>query len=804
MSARSVRYESSLQDIIFDIYNGAEYNFKLHRWPLPDLTLSQLVDKLKEKREFQNINNATLRNELTKFRFIYNIKNDLYKLFMQIDDICLSSINKHLIACNKLHWINNKMICRNGMNLKTYECDSFFYPNQLGRCQFLHIHKQYLFDRIYCLILYIYYDEQKMHVLSRNKHWKDFNILLGVFIYFWGVMYKYYPIPFDVDGSDVKTWIHILTKYNTYYDSYKKKDVPVWTLDDDNRIVIKVDKYTFISMICYGDFFYNECYNKIYDPNNSIKILHPTLCNSVHVPFCLKKYLRQNINIKFKDSMQIHLHHGLYRLHNEMNIEKNEYGNQYNLFSKDENLIPFEFKNIQNLKEDPRKFFNVKASHFDKIIDGGYHDPYNHKLILYNITVTIDNVIKNINYILRNIPISSIYDVCISNIQKNIILKYRIYQYKYFIYRFLNIFRFINSRCIFGRKKIIYIDSELSDKQDILIIEVRDVNLLMNGLHLRNWLKKIIEIYEMQRYGTNLLTQLMEFLNSRILYTNIIDVDYSTIYINLFFENKFPITRLFNNIPSLDPNLYRIQIYDPIESGRFIQHVVPECYHFFSHCLQLFLEKNDDQFIDNGLNQLMNCTVDEQNIDKINNLLALSGNNQKHNHYLKIKFGQSELKFVRSLKTTSRFNNINNDQIFINKSIQVEIIKNDQRNKNTLIVSNNNDQSVINKSVKSISTQIIQQNNNDENANYRFKNNEIPFDHPLSSISIMRSNKCRSYYNDIDNFKTHPNSITIQSDSSSPNINEDDELKVMDEHQELHESMYNELAQRYNHQYFNK
>ena len=68
----------------------------------------------------------------------------------------------------------------------------------------------------------------------------------------------------------------------------------------------------------------------------------------------------------------------------------------------------------------------------------------------------------------------------------------------------------------------------------------------------------------------------------------------------------------------------------------------------------------------------------------------------------------------------------------------------------------------------------------------------------------MRLNKSQSYYNDDDNFRIDTNSSTLQSDSSSANINEDDELKVMDEHQELHERMYNELAQRYNHQYFNK
>ena len=678
MLAVGVKYLSSIQDIILDIYNGADHNFSINTWPFPDYTLSQLIIKLREKKYFRNKTNEDLKKSLKKIRCLFEIRDDVYRLFIQIDDICPIGTNPHFESCYKLHWINNCMICNLGINLKTYTC-----PKN-SKCSRLHISKQYLFDRILSLLLYLYIQFKGKELVS-DEFWLNFSISLDQFIENWKLIFKLHPVPVDNENDISSSWMRILKNYNNYYDPIQKKYVIAYKLHDNSYITFKCDKNKMLGIICWPNFFDNFCYNDIYHPRDDMEnvILHPTLCDKVHISLCIKRriyYIFKNLQLSGANLIHINLHHGLYRLKEDMMVEKNGYLKKYSLLSLNGNLIKREIKDFKNIDFFPQRG-TMDQYALDNVIDNGYHNPNNWKLIRKNIILKSESkyLIKSMNKALNKVPDLLLYDANISTIQKNIIIKFLVFDYFNFMSQFLNIFRLINSRCCWGRRKTIYVNYELNNDQDILIIEFRDVNLLINSSHLKNWFYKILNLYEYDKYGTTNLNKLITYLESYVVYTQTMDVNYSVIDIYLIFNPEFDDIPLFNHCDPIKINYGYLSSYDPTENGRFIQHLIPQCYHSFRKLLlsesnNKYINKSitlpTSSFVKNKFNNVNNTNVDDfkdSDSDKLYNDVNI--NEELVN----------EMKNINLIKSDNNIN-VRLKQI-VDNSYEDELINNDFENK---------------------------------------------------------------------------------------------------------------------------
>ena len=695
MLASNIVYQESIQDIILDIYNNADYNFSLRRWPFPDIYFSTIFNKLREKSYFSAITEQQLKAELQKIRYLYEIEPNLFRLFIQLDDICSISTNIHIQNCFKLHWINNNMLCKKGLDLRTYGCIE-------SDCQLLHIHKQYLFDRIISLFLYIYHEFNNN--LKFKSPWNLFDVSIHTFKFYWQRIFKYFPIPINNYTNDIKIWRQILTTYNKYFDPLKKTEQDVWILDD-HKIKFIFTENEILSIICSNNFFNNKCNNIIYHPYIANKILHPLMCNQIHISFCIKKQFSEQIKkIKFHNLIYINLHNGLYRLHNDMMIEKNGLQDKFKLLSRDPNLISHQIIKFNN-NDFNLNFYFCSTFQLDDKIDNGWHNPQNHNLISQQVIIKTSNVISNINSMLKKISLLLTYDLEISNIQKNIVLKFIIDKYPKFIQEFINLFRLINARYCFGRRKTIYINNEINDDKDILIVEIKDVNLLINSDHIKNWFHKLIAIYEFEKYGKTELNNYMHYLESLTFYTQTVDTEYSVIKIKLFQNDIFNNLYLFDHCNALN---IKISPSDPNENGRFIQHIIPLCYYSFGIssssynnanknslntspiCLNsvnqsiknLSFTTKNKQFNDNSGKYYNNMHLydEEKTINQINNHHLQNKQNQftnydnnKNNITLLKNSNMKKNKFNKIVKNNSNHgnvqNNLNQNNIKINNEI---------------------------------------------------------------------------------------------------------------------------------------
>lgn len=191
------QFEQRFSDLIFKIFY-ARNAFELSL----DEIISGFNDRCVEIR-----NKQQLLTDLQSLSFIYHKGYNQFEMCLQKDDICINGAAcYHFRYCRRIHFINQKLICKRSSKPGTFHC---------GRQQcyrYIHLHHRSMRDCILSLILYLY---QNRKIEGCDVPLCEWSIAGPEFIeaYIKHYSQRYPPIP-NITGSK---WRKIISQYNRYY-----------------------------------------------------------------------------------------------------------------------------------------------------------------------------------------------------------------------------------------------------------------------------------------------------------------------------------------------------------------------------------------------------------------------------------------------------------------------------------------------------------------------------------------------------------------------------------------------------------
>ena len=390
-----------------------------------------------------NIFPNDIKYHLEKCRYFIKLPNhgalqDRYMMIIQSDDICDYEITEHK-NCSNIHWINNKMICSNPLDLSNGKC------TQNADCELIHVHKQKLFDRFVMLFIFMYH--QYLINVNENISFNGFTITLDYAIDCWYEMYYYSPI-YNLNSRDL--WVHLFNSYNV------KNGQKYWNIistTDGYLIKLIIELNHLVSSVCRQHYMGQKCPNMHTLPlYKKCRIIHPILCNNIHIS---NRLVQMPLDDKFMIHTKINLSTNFYKLSQEkqiadynlsLQIRNLQYDNSNCIINVNLNKFKHQYKYIQyNVSG-----LDIKQYHF-----------YDLDQLLEKTNQNLMNIFVDVNYDLGiNVMLNRVINIMNENnifvytytsidIYKIINLVYTVTNLEYFIVRFMEIFRFVNSRKAF-------------------------------------------------------------------------------------------------------------------------------------------------------------------------------------------------------------------------------------------------------------------------------------------------------------------------------------------------------------------